>query len=86
MVATDESTIEWLENSIAFREKDHFYAIFREFLSDTEVWEDGENVHDKECKKIRSYIAKLEAFAEFNQILIEEYKNKLDNLSKNSDE
>jgi hypothetical protein len=81
LAATDESTIEWLENSAKLQEEDHFSVIFRDLHSDTEVWEDGEEAHEIERKRISSYITKLEAFAELNQLLLDEYKQELLRLS-----
>jgi hypothetical protein len=81
LAATDESTIEWLENSVALQERAHFTVIFRDLHSDAEVWEEGEEANEKERKKISSHIKKLEAFTELNQILLTEYKQKLVRLS-----
>ncbi|MGM0881392.1 MAG: hypothetical protein ACQEXQ_10175 [Bacillota bacterium] len=78
LAATDESTIEWLENAAALQEEDHFPVIFRDLHSDTEIWEDGEEAKDIERRRISSNISKLEAFAELNQILLADYKRKLE--------
>lgn len=80
LAATDESTIEWLENSASLQERDNFSLIFRDLHSNTEVWEDGEDAQEIERKKIFGYITKLEAFAELNQMLLTEYRHKLEKL------
>jgi hypothetical protein len=78
LAATDESIIEWLENSVALQERDHFTVIFRDLHSDAEVWQEGGEANEKEREKISSHIMKLEAFAEFNQMLLNEYKRELE--------
>lgn len=81
LAATDESTIEWLENSAALQEEDEFSIIFQDLHSDTEVWEDSEEANEKERQKIYAHIKKLEAFAEINQLLLNEYNGTLERLS-----
>lgn len=76
LAATDESTIEWLENADALQEKDHFSVIFRELHIDFENLEDGKVQNDR--NKLYSNIKKLEAFAELNQMLLTEYRLELE--------
>lgn len=76
LAATDESTIEWLENTAALQEKDHFSVIFRELHNDIENFRDGKVQKDR--SKLNSNIKKLEAFAELNQILLTEYRRELE--------
>jgi len=78
LAATDESTIEWLENSIALQQGDYFSVIFRDLYSDIDdVWGERQNENEKRRNKIFSWIKKLEAFTELNQLLLTEYRNEL---------
>ncbi|OXM82526.1 hypothetical protein CF651_30545 [Paenibacillus rigui] len=78
LAATDDSTIEWLENSVALQEDDHFSVIFRDLYSDIDdIWGEGQKQNEMKRKTINSRIKKLEAFAELNQLLLSEYKNEL---------
>ncbi len=81
IVATDEASIEWLENSAALQERDNFSVLFRELHSDIDVWGDDMESQEIKREKISLYISKLEAFAELNQTLLDEYKNELKKLS-----
>ncbi|WP_053361375.1 hypothetical protein [Bacillus sp. FJAT-27251] len=78
LAATDESTIEWLENAAALREEDHFSVIFRELHVDIEDFEDV--VVQKDRDKLYSNIKKLEAFAKFNQMLLTEFRLELEKV------
>ncbi len=75
LAATDDSTIEWLENSVALQEDDHFSVIFRDLHND--IWGEGQKQNEKKRKTIISRIKKLEAFSELNQLLLDEYRNEL---------
>lgn len=78
LAATDDSTIEWLENSAVLQEDDHFSVIFRDLYSDiNDVWGEGLKQNEKKRKTILSRIKKLEAFSEFNQLLLTEYRDEL---------
>lgn len=78
LAATDDSTIEWLENSVALQEDDHFSVIFRDLYSDIDdIWGERQDKNEKKRKTIISRIKKLESFAELNQLLLSEYKNEL---------
>lgn len=78
LAATDDSSIEWLENSVALQEEDNFLVIFRELHSDIDDnWGEGQKENERKRKIIVSRIKKLEAFAELNQLLLTEYRNEL---------
>lgn len=78
LAATDDSTIEWLENSAALQEDDHFSVIFRELYSDIDdIWGEHQEENEKKQKTIISRIKKLEVFAELNQLLLTEYRDGL---------
>ncbi|WP_341279737.1 hypothetical protein [Paenibacillus sp. FSL H8-0537] len=78
MAATDNSTIEWLENSVALQEEDKFSVIFRDLHSDIDdIWGEGQKENERKRKIIISRIKKLEAFAEMNQLLLTEYGDEL---------
>ncbi|WP_281884187.1 hypothetical protein [Paenibacillus sp. YYML68] len=78
LAATDDSTLEWLENSVALQDDDHFPVIFRDLYSDiNNLWGKGQNENDKKQKIIISRIKKLEAFEELNQFLLSEYREEL---------
>lgn len=80
LAATDESTIEWLENANAFQEEDHFSVIFRDLHNDIENFGDGKV--QKNRNKLYSNIKKLEAFAELNQMLLTEYKRDFEKVDE----
>lgn len=78
LAATDDSTIEWLENSAALQEEDNFSVIFRELHSDIDdIWGELQEENEKKRKTIISRIKKLEVFAELNQLLLTEYRDGL---------
>lgn len=78
LAATDDSTIEWLENSVSLQQEDNFSVIFRELHSDIDdIWREGQNENEKKRKTINSRIKKLEVFAELNQLLLSEYRDGL---------
>ncbi|MBU5671748.1 hypothetical protein [Paenibacillus brevis] len=78
LAATDDSTIEWLENSAALQEDDHFSVIFRDLYSDIDdIWGEHQDKNEKKRKTINSKIKKLEAYAELNQLLLSEYRDEL---------
>jgi hypothetical protein len=78
LAATDDSTIEWLENSAALQDGEHFPVIFRDLYSDIgDIWGEGQKQNEKKRKTIISRIKKLEAFAELNQLLLTEYRDEL---------
>lgn len=78
LAATDDSTIEWLENSVAIQEGDHFSIIIQELYSDLDdIGVVRQEEDEKQRKTIISRIKKLEAFSEFNQLLLTEYRNEL---------
>ncbi|MEB4783719.1 hypothetical protein P5G60_18425 [Paenibacillus jamilae] len=80
LAATDDSTIEWLENSAALQDEDHFSVIFRDLYID-DIWgEEKEKEKEKKRKTIFSRIKKLEAFTELNQLLLTEYRDELKRL------
>lgn len=79
LAATDDSTIEWLENSAALQEEDNFSVIFRDLLGDDhDIWGEGQPEKDKNRKMIISRIEKLEVFADLNQHLLTEYRAQLE--------
>jgi len=80
LAATDESTLEWLENAYTLQEEDHFSVIFRELHNDVESF--GEGKVQKDRKKLYSNIKKLEVFAELNQMLLTEYRRELEKDSE----
>lgn len=78
LAATDDSTIEWLENAAALQEEDKFSVIFRELHSDIdEIWGDGQKENERNREIIVSRIKKLKVFAELNQLLLAEYMHEL---------
>lgn len=78
LAATDDSTIEWLENSAALQEEDNFSVIFRELHSDIDdIWGELQEENEKKRKTIISRIKKLEVFAELNQLLLTECRDGL---------
>ncbi len=78
LAATDDSTIEWLENSVAIQESDHFSIIIQELYSDLDdIGVVRQEEDEKQRKTIISRIKKLEAFSKFNQLLLTEYRNEL---------
>lgn len=78
LAATDDSTIEWLENSAALQEEDNFSVIFRELHSDIDdIWGELQEENEKNRKTIISRIKKLETFVELNQLLLTEYRDEL---------
>lgn len=78
LAATDDSTIEWLENSVALQDSDHFSVIFRNLHSDIDdIWGEDQKHSEQKRKTINSRIKKLEAFSELNQLLLTEYKKEL---------
>ncbi|WP_185602366.1 hypothetical protein [Paenibacillus sp. 598K] len=78
LAATDDSTIEWLENSAALQDDDHFSVIFRDLYSDvSDIWGEGQKQNEKKRQTILSRIKKLEVFSEFNQLLLTEYRDEL---------
>lgn len=80
LAATDEATIEWLENAIALQEEDQFSVVFRYLHSGFESNVDGKVQKDR--NKLHSNINKLEAFAELNQILLAEYRCELKKVAE----
>lgn len=82
LAATDDSTIEWLENSIALQDEDKFSVIFRELNSDIgDIWGEDQEENEIKLKTIISRIKKLEAFTKLNQFLLSEYKDELEKYS-----
>ncbi|WP_254330849.1 hypothetical protein [Paenibacillus sp. MZ03-122A] len=78
LAATDDSTIEWLENSAALQEGDSFSVIFQELYSDVEdIWGEGKKENERKRKIIESRIRKLESFSELNELLLGEYRDEL---------
>lgn len=78
LAATDESTIEWLENAYTLPEEDNFSEIFRELHKVIENFGDGKIQKDRD--KLYSNINKLEVFAELNQMLLREYRGELEKI------
>lgn len=78
LAATDDSIIEWLENSAALQEEDNFSLILRDLYSDIDdIWGEEQNENERKRKIIISRIKKLEDFAELNQLLLTEYRDEL---------
>lgn len=74
--ATDDLTIEWLGKSIAFQEEDQLSVMLREIYSDvTNIWAEEKKEKSRKLDILNSRVKKLEAFAELNQVLLEEYKS-----------
>lgn len=76
LAATDEATIEWLENANAFDKEDQFPEIFQELHCDIENIQEGKIEQD--INKLSSNIKMLEAFDELNKMLHAQYKVELE--------
>jgi hypothetical protein len=77
LCATDENTIEWLKNSIEFKDNDDS-LIITNFLSDT----DEESKQQEKIKLLNEKIQKLEVFSNFNDKLLLILKEELKDISK----
>ncbi|MCW3794423.1 hypothetical protein OM416_22725 [Paenibacillus sp. LS1] len=85
LAATDDFTIEWLENSAVLQEEDNFSLIFRELHSDIDdIWGEGQKENERKRKIIESRIGKLESFSELNELLLGEYRDELKSMSKDT--
>jgi hypothetical protein len=82
--ATDDKTIEWLNNSVGLGDVEDFTVILR-LLPDDILFSDEEEISDcvvqKKRDMIQARIKKLETFSELNQKLLSIFQQELSELS-----
>lgn len=85
LCATDEKTIEWLKSSVCLQDIDDTSIIIRllpeAILSNDEIT--TERMQHKKRELIISRIKKLEAFNDFNQVLLSIFEQELEEISVN---